>query len=121
MQKSFTDRVFAGVCGGLAAALHLNAWLVRLIFVILTLLSLGGFAALYVFLWWVAPQESFVAPRRRRQRLSLLFVILFIGLTVAAWVAHDMSALRTPTGVDLFWPAILAFLGLIFFLRQVRI
>lgn len=120
MQKSFTDRVFAGVCGGLAAALHLNAWLVRLVFVVLTLLSSGGFAVLYLFLWWVAPQESFVAPRRRRRRMSVLLIFLFIALVVAAWVGRDMGYLRTPTGVDLFWPAAAAFLGFVFFLRQVR-
>lgn len=120
MQKSFTDRVLAGVCGGLAAALHLNVWLVRLLFVILTVVSLGAFAVLYLFLWWVVPQESFVAPRRRRQRFPVLFVLLFIGLTVAAWLGREYGYLRTPTGADLFWPAALVFLSLTLFLRQVR-
>ncbi len=121
MQKSFTDRVLAGVCGGLAAALHVNAWLVRLLFVVLTLVSLGAFAVAYVFLWWVVPQESFVAPRRRRNRFPLLIALLFIALAIAAWVGRDMGYLRSLNGVDLFWPAALFFLSLVFFLRQVRV
>ena len=120
MQKSFSDRVLAGVCGGLAAALHINAWLVRLLFVILSLLSLGAFAVLYLLLWWVAPPESYLSTRRRRRRLSLLFVLILIVLMVAAWAGRDLGYLRAPSGADLFWPAALAFLSLVFFLRQVR-
>ena len=120
MQKSFSDRVLAGVCGGLAAALRLNAWVVRLLFIVLTLLSLGAFALDYVLLWWVVPQESYVSTRRRRQRFSLLVVFILIGLMVAAWAGRDLGYLRAQTGADLFWPGALAFLSLVFFLRQVR-
>jgi phage shock protein PspC (stress-responsive transcriptional regulator) len=120
MQKSFSDRVFAGVCGGLAAALHINAWLVRLVFVVLTLLSLGAFAVLYLLLWWLVPQESFISTRRRRRRFSLLFVLILAVLVIAAWVGRDLGSLRAPNGADLFWPAALAVLSLVFFLRQVR-
>ncbi len=120
MQKSFSDRVLAGVCGGLAAALHINAWLVRLVFVVLSLLSLGAFAVLYLLLWWVVPQESYVGTRRRRRRFSLFFVLILTALVAVAWAGRDLGYLRAPTGADLFWPAALAFLSLVFFLRQVR-
>lgn len=120
MQKSFTDRVFAGVCGGLGATLHLNAWLVRLLFLILTIASLGAFAVVYVLLWWVVPQESYVTHRRRRQRFSVLLALLLIGLMIAAWIGRDMGYLRAVNGADLFWPAAAAFLSFVFFLRQVR-
>lgn len=120
MQKSFADRVLAGVCGGLAAALHVNAWLVRLVFIVLTLASLGAFAVVYLFLWWAVPQESFIAPRRRRQKFPVLFALLFIALGIAAWWARDTGILRTPNGVELYWPAAFFFLSLVFVLRQVR-
>ena len=72
MYRSFSDRVLGGVCGGLAAALHVNAWLIRLIFVVLTLVSLGAFAALYLLLWWIVPAES---PTQRRRGFPTIFVL----------------------------------------------
>ncbi|MBE0689254.1 MAG: PspC domain-containing protein, partial [Anaerolineae bacterium] len=87
MLRSFTDRVFGGVCGGLATALHIDAWIIRIAFVALGLASLGGFAALYLILWWVTPQES---PTSSRQRgLALPLVILLAALTVALWLGRD--------------------------------
>lgn len=118
MLRSFTDRVFGGVCGGLAATLRQNAWVMRAVFVILSLLSFGAFALLYLLLWWVVPQES---PTARRQRgLSVVFVLLLAALVIAAWAARDLGYLRSPAGVDLFWPGALVVLSAVFFLRQVR-
>jgi phage shock protein PspC (stress-responsive transcriptional regulator) len=120
MYRSFSDRVFGGVCGGLATALHVNSWIVRILFVILTLASLGAFAVLYVLLWWITPLD-FPRQTRRRRGVALPFVILLIVLMVAAWIGRDMGYLRGPTGFDLFWPGALLVLGVVFFLRQVRI
>lgn len=120
MLRSFTDRVFGGVCGGLARALRLNSWLVRAAFILLTILSLGGFAVLYLLLWWTVPQES-LAVRRRRYGMALPLVLLLILLVVAAWVARDQGYLKTAAGVDLFWPAVLLLLSAVFFARQVRV
>ena len=117
MRRSFSDRVFGGVCGGLAASLHLSAWLVRLIWVALTIASLGAFAALYVLLWWIVPQESLVNPRRG---IPTLFIILLIILTAAAWAGRELGQLTTPSGVNLFWPGVLLILSAVFFLRQLR-
>jgi phage shock protein PspC (stress-responsive transcriptional regulator) len=120
MYRSFSDRVFGGVCGGLATALHANSWIVRALFVILTIASLGAFAVLYLLLWWMVPLD-FPRQTRRRRGVALPLVLLLIALLVAAWVGRDMGYLSSPTGVDLFWPAMLFALGLVFFLRQVRI
>lgn len=117
MLRSFTDRVFGGVCGGLAAVLHINSWVVRLVFAVLTLLSLGAFAVVYVLLWWLAPQESLAG--RRTRPLSLGVVILLIALAAAGWYARDAGLLRAPTGADLFWPGAAALLAIVFALRQV--
>jgi phage shock protein PspC (stress-responsive transcriptional regulator) len=119
MLRSFTDRVFAGVCGGLAASLRLPAWLLRVVFVVLSILSLGVFAVLYLLLWWVVPQQSFALGRERRG-LALPIVLLCILIAVIAWVGRDMGYLRTPAGMDLFWPGVLLLLAAVFFLRQVR-
>ncbi len=119
MYRSFSDRVFGGVCGGLAAALHANSWIVRALFVVLTLASLGAFAVVYLLLWWTVPQD-FPRQSRRQRGAALPLVILLLILAVAAWVGRDMGYLRGPTGMDLFWPGAALLLGLVFFLRQVR-
>ncbi len=117
MRRSFSDRVFGGVCGGLAASLHLSAWLVRILWVLLSIVSLGAFAALYLLLWWIVPQQSLVKPRRG---IPTIFIVLLIILTAAAWVGRDLGQLTTSSGVNLFWPGVLLVLSAVFFLRQLR-
>ncbi|CAG0976158.1 hypothetical protein ARNL5_02083 [Anaerolineae bacterium] len=116
MYRSFTNRVFGGVCGGLGASLRLNPWWLRGIFGVLAAASQGAFALPYLVLWWVVPQESLVA--RRGRGLAVFFVLVLLALTAAAWIARDQGLLRTPNGEDLFWPGALLILSAIFFLRQ---
>jgi phage shock protein PspC (stress-responsive transcriptional regulator) len=58
MVRSFDNRIFGGVCGGLQALTRLNAWLWRCLWLILVLVT-GGLAGLaYLILWWLVPQRS---------------------------------------------------------------
>jgi phage shock protein PspC (stress-responsive transcriptional regulator) len=117
MLRSFSDRVLGGVCGGFAAALHINAWWVRIIWTLLAVVSLGAFAVLYVLLWWITPQES---PTERRRGLPVFLVIVLIILTAAAWAGRELGQLTTPAGVNLFYPGAFLLLSAVFFLRQLR-
>jgi phage shock protein C len=54
LARSETDKMIAGVCGGLAAYLGIDPVLVRLAFVILLLAS-GIGLAIYVILWIIMP------------------------------------------------------------------
>jgi phage shock protein PspC (stress-responsive transcriptional regulator) len=117
MVRSFSDRVLGGVCGGLGASLHVSAWLVRVLWVLLTLASLGAFAVLYLLLWWMVPQES---PMQRRRGVPVLLILLLIVLTGAAWAGRELGQLTTTTGVNLFWPGALLILAAVYFLRQLR-
>lgn len=119
MYRSFTDRVLGGVCGGLAVDLRVNAWFLRLVFVLLTLVTLGVGALLYVVLWWIMPQESLVQDRRG----SFPRMLMVSGVTIVmlgAWVAHQTGGLRTASGQVLLLPILLLVLSVIFLLRQVR-
>lgn len=119
MYRSFTDRIFGGVCGGLGAVFRVSAWWLRAIFIILSIITLGAFAALYLLLWWSIPQESLVG-RRRSGAGRLLLVIVLAVATGVAYLVHVSGGLRGPSGQDLFWPGMLLLLSAVFFLKQVR-
>ena len=57
LRRSRTDRWLGGVCGGLAPATGLPAWLWRLIFASLVLCG-GTGLMLYVLLWILVPKEA---------------------------------------------------------------
>lgn len=60
MRRATSDRWLGGVCGGLAEATGLEAWLWRILFV--ALMTLGGTGVLlYIVLWIFVPLESGVS------------------------------------------------------------
>ncbi len=119
MYRSFTDRILGGVCGGLGALLPFNAWVFRAAFVLLSIITLGAFAALYLLLWWLLPQESPLERRRGGAGLLLLTILLTLA-ALAAWMLHITGQLQGPSGQSLFWPGMLVALSLVFLLKQVR-
>jgi phage shock protein PspC (stress-responsive transcriptional regulator) len=57
--RSSTDKMLGGVCAGLGKYLRVDVTIVRLFFVVLTMV--GGFGPLlYMILWIVVPQEGHV-------------------------------------------------------------
>lgn len=61
LYRSRTDRMIAGVCGGLAKHFGIDPTLVRLAFVILALAGMSGGLA-YLILWIVVPEEPETTP-----------------------------------------------------------
>lgn len=58
LHRSRRNKVIAGVCGGIAESLGWNPTTVRILYVILSVISVGfpGTIA-YIILWIVMPQE----------------------------------------------------------------
>jgi phage shock protein C len=56
LYRSRTNRQIAGVCGGLAEHFHLDATLIRVLFVVLAVLG-GSGIVIYVAMWIIVPQE----------------------------------------------------------------
>lgn len=56
LRRPLADRWVGGVCGGLAAATGLDAWVWRLLFVLLALWG-GAGLVLYLLLWVFVPSE----------------------------------------------------------------
>jgi phage shock protein C len=54
--RSRTDKVFAGVCGGLSEHFDIDAVLIRLLFLVLVFAGGGGLIA-YIVLWIITPEK----------------------------------------------------------------
>jgi phage shock protein C len=59
LMRSTTDKMIAGVCGGLAEYFDIDPTLVRALFVIVTLLG-GSGILIYIVLWLVMPEAPMV-------------------------------------------------------------
>jgi phage shock protein C len=57
LMRSTTDRMIAGVCGGLAEYFQLDPVLVRLVFLIFSLAG-GAGPLIYLVLWIIMPLEA---------------------------------------------------------------
>ena len=56
LRRSRSERWIAGVCGGIARATGVEAWILRLIFTILALFG-GTGVLLYILLWIFVPED----------------------------------------------------------------
>jgi signal transduction histidine kinase len=111
--------MLGGVCGGLAAALGIDAWLVRGAFVILTLAG-GTGAAIYVLAWLVLPKQD--TSRSMVQHIHLDREDTMRIVSVGMIVLGGLLLLRTVTGVwfsdAIVWPVLLSSMGLALIWRQ---
>ncbi len=57
LYRSQTDKMIAGVCGGLAAYFEIDPVVMRLIFVFLLVFGIGPIILAYIILWIVVPKE----------------------------------------------------------------
>jgi phage shock protein PspC (stress-responsive transcriptional regulator) len=119
MVRSFTDRVLGGVCGGLGALMPVSPWVFRAAFVVLSVLSGGAFALLYLMIWLLVPQQTLTGRQRGGAGRFLLVIILFGG-TLAGWLASLSGGLQGPAGESLYGAGLLVVAAAIFFMRQVR-
>lgn len=58
LRRSKTDRMLGGVCGGLAESLGVDATLLRIGLVALTLLGAGSGVIVYAAIWLIAPETD---------------------------------------------------------------
>jgi phage shock protein C len=69
LYRSTDDRMFAGVCGGIAQYLEVDPTLVRLVFVALTLLG-GPGIIIYIVLMLIVPEYPQKAKKVKHEELS---------------------------------------------------
>lgn len=57
LRRSRDDRMIAGVCGGAAKLLGIDATVLRVILVAATIFGVGAGALVYLICWLVVPEE----------------------------------------------------------------
>ena len=116
--RSPTDKLIGGVCGGIADFLGWDPTLVRIAWVVLTLVTGGGGILAYIALWILLPvgtveagQQKPAAVELNEQSLSRV-AFLLIGLG-GLWLLANMGILPWVWNLFggvfrvLFWPALL--------------
>ena len=70
LQRSRDDRMIAGICGGFAEWLGWDPSLVRIAYVVFSILSAGFPGTLaYIVLWFIMPEGPRNRPRRFGQEI----------------------------------------------------
>jgi phage shock protein PspC (stress-responsive transcriptional regulator) len=128
LMRSETDRMIAGVCGGLAAYLGVDPVLVRLGFVVLLFAS-GIGLPIYLILWVVMPTPSRAQPQIRvmtdetyddpsvyKTRFSPAATVGVILILFGAFFLLSQIG-RMPGYI---WPVILIAAGIFYLIRRTR-
>ena len=124
--RSESDRMIAGVCGGIAEYFELDSSLVRFLFILIILLG-GSGLFIYVILWTVLPPgadpaeikgeimgqtiSDKVDKNMRGKSRKNVWGIFLIGLGIVM-LLQNFGVARL-LYLDKSWPAILVILGLL--------
>jgi phage shock protein C len=133
MRRSSTDKMIAGVCGGLGAYFNIDSTLIRLVFVLL-LFAQGVGAILYLVLLIVLPSDEELVKSEKAHsiqnqirgaaRTSGDQIALILGGTLVVFggifLLEEISPAVFATISHFFWPAILILGGLALILRYQR-
>ena len=58
LKRSRTDRMIAGVCGGIGEYLEIDPNVIRLVWAVVTVLSVGAGLLAYLLAWLIIPEEA---------------------------------------------------------------
>jgi phage shock protein C len=119
LRRSATDKVLAGVCGGLGRYLGVDPVLLRIAAVVLALANGIGVIA-YVIAWILIPEErpgqpvaAMRAPRQETSRLVLGGALIVLGLVL-------LLDRLLPDLQRLFWPLAVVAAGAAIMLAGLR-
>ena len=83
--RSSTNKVFAGVCGGIGEYFDVDPVIVRLIWVIVTFFSLGAGGVLgYIIAFAIIPEKSASGQEKEKENNGCLYVLLILVLAALA-------------------------------------
>lgn len=116
--RSPSDKVVAGVCGGLADFTGFDPTLIRLFWAVMTLVTGGGGFLAYLALWLLLPVgtvaegevRSAAIPLNEKNMIRAAYVLIGVG---GLWLLANIGILGNIWGVFwsltnvFFWPALL--------------
>src|SRR6266545_4540611 len=117
LYRSATDKVVAGVCGGLAAYFKIDPIVVRLAFVVFALVG-GASVLLYIVLWIAVPvgDASTVPAVHNISAETTAIALIAVG---TLWLLANFGAFRF-INWSVGWPLVLIALGAVLLLRRTR-
>jgi phage shock protein PspC (stress-responsive transcriptional regulator) len=114
LTRSRSDRMLAGVAGGIARKYDFDAALVRLAFVVITILSFGTAVVAYIVAWLVVPEADADEPalttavrHARRRPLDRRFWIGAVLVVAGANALADQYGFHFGPFSRVFWPMVL--------------
>ena len=115
LYRSTTDRVIAGVCGGLAHYFKIDPALVRILFLVFALAG-GASLLLYVVLWIAVPSDAGapIASTAHAGNETVAVVLIAIG---SVWLLANLGAF-TLIEWRFAWPLVLVALGVLILARR---
>ena len=120
-----TRGLVGGVCRGLAEYFGVDATLVRIVFVVLSLISVGaGGLVVYAALWAIMPAPPLDAPREPaasngNAALFLGIVLVLVGVVVMFEGRHLLSWMTTAM-FRFGWPALFIAAGILIIVASRR-
>jgi phage shock protein C len=125
LTRSRKERVFAGICGGMAIYLGLDPVLVRVLFVALTMLSNGVGIVVYVLAWFIVPlereaaAEPYIPSAKARPKAALVLVGAFLILSgLIALTTSWFPAFWEISDIKWAGPAVLVIAGIAMIIWQ---
>jgi phage shock protein C len=117
LYRSATDKVIAGVCGGLAAYFKIDPVLVRLAFVVFAIAG-GASLLLYIILWIAVPlgDTTSTAMVRTVSGETTAIALIAVGMI---WLLANFGVFRF-INWNVGWPVLLIALGVALLLRRTR-
>jgi len=110
LRRSRTNKVIAGVCGGVGRYLGVDPVLIRIAFVVLAIAGGGGFL-LYIVAWILMPEEGPGEDLGETQPSSGESARLIVGATLIALGVILLLGLSLPRIGKYLWPLALIAVG----------
>lgn len=124
--RSNSNRVFAGICGGFGEYMNIDTTIIRLVWILLTLLG-GSGLFLYIVLYFIIPRESYEPDKKisetshRDFSIAGMFGLIFIAIGIVILLDNlDLISFHHwwCWGWEFFFPGILILAGIFFLTRR---